>query len=304
VSSDLVNFLLEHHMPLFQNRSVEVSVGVYFDPDHGFLLGFNPKWRGYSFAMKKFQDTDANHEFVALNAFREMVRQDLYKATTKPLFDFKVQNRRSQRTGQATDYRYIGFEIDPNERLQILPQNLGAARRLIYLPVDQFDPADLLTWTTREIRDVLLNQHVSVAVIMRRTSATETEFLMVRYPSYRGYFPIASRVRNSASAALVAREAIINDTGYRIRVNLGDSLVVRDRHHSPRYNCERNFHFELFEVGFQGDLQKAHDELEASLDKIGLLWKWIPQSALDSETFDLSDTVPAIREALKTIAKR
>lgn len=283
-------------------RTVDVAVAVYFaGPEVGFLLAFNPKWKGYAFPSRRIRDTDASPAFAALEAFRDAVGLPQRGATAEPLFYSEVK-RESQRTGQLTNYRYHVFQIQPSGGAA-LDVPTGAACRLLYLPVGGFATADLVTWTARHvIGELVENQNVAVAVVVREGRAGR-EYLMVQPRHYGGAFPVASRIRADVSARFQAREGFRTDTGYQPATVAGEPVVVTDRHHSPRFGCDRQFVYHLVRLELPGvDLHDPNGPLAEAMRARECLGRWVPDADLDDPAANgLSETIGPIRGALRGI---
>lgn len=315
---------------MFSRRTLDVGVAVVFEPSWGFFLGYNPRWHGYTFPMRKRRMTDVDLGHTALEALREATDLPLRGATYRPLVALEIEGE-SHGTGKRTRYRYHAFEIDPPVLLsaEIAPHGFGCRRG--FLKPDQIAPpaldgsthsaaastesgavvmaplgADLVTWSTRRLVEELVgNQRVALAVICRR-GAEGPEFLMSRNASYGGYFPIAGRCRTEAQPGYEVREAIRADIGYPRRPHVGGPLVREERHFSPRFQCERHFVHTLFPVTFPGvDLHDQNSELNYWLERSGLLWRWVAVDELENPAAnDLSPTIANIRDGLRQIARQ
>jgi hypothetical protein len=199
----------------------------------------------------------------------------------------------SQRTGEPTRYRYHVFQVEPP----------GAGKTPSGVPAPG---PNLVTWSTRRIVEELIgNQQVAVAVICRRGVAGP-EFLMNRNTNYGGYFPIASRCRTEGLPSFEVRQAVLADLGYRWQVQVGEPVVVEERHVSSRFQCERHFVHSLFPVSLPGvDLAASSKELDHWLDRSGLSWRWVAAADLDApEANGLSPTIAMIRDALRKVANQ
>ncbi len=315
---------------MFSYRTLDVAVAVVFEPDWGFFLGYNTHWHGYTFPMRKRRMTDVDLAHGALEALREATDLPLRGATVQQLVALDIEGE-SQRTGRPTRYRYHVFQVDPPVVLsaEVVPHGFACQRGFLMpqhiAPAAPDSPpqpaagsrnarsttpaplgADLVTWSTRRIVEELIgNQRVAVAVVWRR-GVEGPEFLMNRNANYGGYFPIAARCRTDASPRFEVRQAIPADTSYRPSVEVGEAVVVEDRHFSPRFQCERHFVYNLFPVTFRRvDLSQSGNALDDCLERSGLLWRWVPDNELDDpEPNDLSPTIPTIRDALRQIARQ
>jgi hypothetical protein len=129
---------------------------------------------------------------------------------------------------------------------------------------------------------------------------------MNRNANYGGYFPIAARCPTEASPRFEVRQAVLADIGYRRRIEVGEAMVVEERHFSPRFQCERHFVHSLFPVTFSGvDPGTSGNKLDDCLERSGLLWRWVAADELgDPEGNDLSPTIAKIRDALRHIARQ
>jgi hypothetical protein len=306
-------------------RKIDVSVAVAFEPELGFFLSYNQRWHGYAFPMRKRRMTDPDLAAGALAALRDATELPLRGATVSPLAALEVQGE-SSRTGEPTLYRYHAFDVQvaPDLSGQVVPHGFGC-RCGFLKPHDIAPPgaespeeekgavfmpaaADLVTWSTRRIVEELIgNQRVAIAAICRR-GAAGPEYLMNRNANYRGYFPIAARCRHDAQPKFEVREAVREDSGYRPWVTIGNpEPAVTNSHFSPRFQCERRFVYLAFPVSPPARirLDQPDNEFEESLARSGLLWRWVPDDALDDPAaHDLSPTIPVIREALRKCAAR
>jgi hypothetical protein len=276
-----------------------VVVALVFDPERGFFLGFNEKWRGYTLPMTRLRSTDVDAATAALRAIRDAVEQPLRSATARPL-EYVVHEGRSGRTGRSALYRYQVFEVDPNEALP----DEGFGGRQGFLLYEQLLAAELVTWSTRfMLRDLMENQQVAVAVISRRGPA-EREFLLVRTPRYDGYFFPASRFRTDTRPTWEAIEAVRGDTGYQAPIRPGPAVVVEDIHFSPRYGRERRFVFHVVSISLPAvQLEKSPNTLEERLQQTEAVWRWVAESELaDPAANDLSATVAPLLPAVRQVA--
>lgn len=292
---------------LFGQPTRLLAVAVAFDPDHGFFLSFNPRWKGYAFPMRKVAaEDDALMSAAALDALREAAELPLAGASAKPLTYLRVQGV-SGRTGARTVYRMHVYEVDMPLPLSMEVPTRGFACRRGFLRPEGFATADLLSWNTRAVVGELLdNQEVALAVICRRGPAG-AEFLMLRYPNYGGYFPPASRIRTDVEARYEAQKALRQDTGYRARVTAGETVEARDEHFSPRYDCRRTFVFHLVQLALSDriDLNDADNAFEERMAQAGVLYRWVPASDLANPGVNgLSPTVKAIGPQLLALAGR
>jgi|GEM_PF-7043988 len=284
-------------------RIVDVAVGVYFhSSEAGFLLAYNRAWHGYSFPSRKVRKIEAGPDFAAREAFREATGLPLHHMTTQPLFYSEIE-RESQRTGQVTRYRYHGFEIQPGIDFAAHGIPTGPACKLLYLPIERFPAADLVTWTAQHVvAELMENQHVALAAVVRETPAGR-EYLMIRYPSYRGYFPIASRIRSDVRPRAQAREGFRHDTGYQAATEAGEPVQATDRHHSPRFGCTRDFIYHTTRLTLpRVNLLEPDNILEQTLERNGVLWRWVPDAELDDPSGNgLSSTIAVIRDVLRRL---
>jgi hypothetical protein len=295
-----------------RRRVVDVGVAVYYEGGLGFLQAFNPKWQGYSFPMRKLRATDFEPAVAAREAFREAVGFPLHRLEAVPLFFSEVE-RESQRTGRMTRYRYHGFEIRPDGDLLIAGEArpsaaltgptgvpFGPACRLLFLSHGDFATADLLTWTARHVHAELVNnQHVAVAVVARQAPGGGREFLMVRNWNY-GWFPPASRVRGEVEPRFQAQQGFRDDTGYTGQLVAGAARPITDRHHSPRFDCPRDFVFHLVPLTLPGvDLTRSDNELARAMARRGTHADWVPEAHLaNPAAHGLSPTLAVIRDHL------
>ncbi|HEX5270658.1 MAG TPA: NUDIX domain-containing protein [Gemmataceae bacterium] len=280
--------------PMFWQRTRDVIAAVVYDPDRGFLLAHNEKWGAYAFPMRKRRPTDHDDAFTAREALREALALPLPRAEAKPL-EHVVYRGTSWRTGREGVYRYQAFEVDPGEAL---PAG-GFGRRHGFLRTDDLVGADLVTWSTKLIvKELMENQEVALAVLCR-PGAEGREFLMVRSPTYRGYFFPASRLTSDDPPLWEAVSALRRDTGYFAPIRGGTAAVVPDIHFSPRFDCPRRFVFHVVPVTLPAvDLSATANTLEETLRRTGVLWRWVEEAELaDPSRNGLSPTVAAVREA-------
>jgi hypothetical protein len=280
--------------------------------------------------MRKRRMTDDHLGHSAIEALRDTTDLPLRGATVQPLATLEIEGE-SRRTREPARYRYHVFQVNPPVALssEIVP--LGFACRCVFLRPQEIVPptpeslgqppdapgkrrslvaapggADLVTWSTRRIVEELIsNQQVAEAVICRR-GAGGPEFLMHRNANYGGYFLIAGRCRSEAEPRMEVTLAVEDDTGYRRRVEVGAAVVVEERHHSHRFQCERRFVHHLFPVQFPAvDLGRAGNDLDYSLDRSGLQWRWVANEQLDDpEAQGLSPTIAVLRNTLRQIAQQ
>jgi hypothetical protein len=281
------------------DSSRSVMVALVYEPERGFFLGFNEKWRGYTLPMTRLRPTDVDAAAAARPALRDAVEQPLRSATAR-LLEYVVHEGRSGRTGRDALYRYQVFEVDPNETL---PDD-GFGGRHGFITYERLLAADLVTWSTRIIlRELMENQQVAVAVISRQ-GATEREYLMICSPSYNGYFFPASRFRTDTRPTWEAVEAVRGDTGYQAPIRPGPAVVVEDVHSSPRYGRERRFVFHVVPVSLPAvQLGKSPNTLEERLHQTEAVWRWVSESELaDPAANDLSATVTPLLPAVRQVA--
>jgi hypothetical protein len=183
----------------------------------------------------------------------------------------------------------------------------GLACRRGFLKPEGFRTADLLTWNTQAVVSELLdNQEVALAIVCRR-GETGPEFLMIRSPNYRGYFPPASRIRTDVSPRFEAQQALQRDTGYRARIAAGEILTASDTHHSHRYDCTRTFNFHLVQLALGDRVNLSHfdNDFEQRLIQSGVLYRWVPAGELAQPgAYGLSPTVAALAPQLLALAGR
>ncbi len=278
-------------------RRQHVIVAVVFDPQRGFFVSFNEKWRGYAFPMHKRRDWEAD-SLTALSALREAVQLPLPDATAQAL-GYLEYRRRSSNTGQDTWYYYHAFEVNPGVPLP----GGGFAERHGFLSCDLLLAGGLVvTWSTRAIvYELMDNQVVSVAVVCRPGRAGR-EYLMVQNNRHDGYFFPASRRKTDAPAAVEAEEALRGDTGYTGMVSVGQVLSTEERHFSPRFGRERRFVFHLVPITLP-DPSRALAALERSMRRNGARWRWVSEMELaDPAAHHLSPTLTVLRPLLASLA--
>jgi hypothetical protein len=308
----------------FSRRIIDVAVAVVYEPDLGFFLHYKPRWHGYSLPMRNQLQTDVNWDHTALEALRAATKLQLpwESALVEKLLHLEIEGV-SQGIGKTTLYRYHVFQVKLRglSLAELVPQ--GFACRCGFLKPEQMVPvaanfpstaitadirkttstlADLVTWSTREIVDELIgNQQVAVAVICRPGVNKKAEYLMMPNHNYGGDFLSASRCRSELAPLAQVREAIQKDTGYLPRVVVdGVPIVVEDRHHSSRFDCERRFVYHLFPVKIPEEDLADFEKVMRQLDR---KWRWVSAQELDDPTAnDLSPTIAVIRDALQQIA--
>jgi hypothetical protein len=293
-----------------QTKRVIVAV-VYDQERRGFLLVYNPRWKGYTFPTRPWPAgnvADALQERKvcerqALAAFREDLGPRLGEATEPHWMERIEAHGVSGRTGRPTHYLFDVVTLRPVEPL---PAG-GFAGRFGWLTAEEILadaepdglPVRLVTWTTRRILAGLLeDQQVAVAIVSR-LQAGQREYLMLLNRYAKWFFP-AKRMDDEVSADRTIRYEFLRDAHYYgSGIDVAPAEVVSLEQHTGHLGT-RQYTFHLQRTTFPGvDLAKSGNRLEASLDQAGKPSKWIPAQDLHEPLSDnISPTVRGLRETV------
>ena len=286
-------------------RHVTVAVGVVFDPDAGFLLFHNDRWKGYAFPMKKCPP-DVEPADAALAALDDDSPLRFPEATARPIAVVGAFGT-SGGTGAETYYDYQVHELDPGP----VREGPVADTRAEFFSYEKLLASPEVTWSTKEIvRAMVEFQEVSVGVIQRQ-NARGREFLLVYHPSYGYFFPTARR-KTGSPAEDMAVQAVHWDTGYSGKLTATRCAEVPNVHESTRFGGrKREYRFHLCRIDVCGvDLTAAGNPLETSIEnfaqamtkaKVPLgpngYWAWFTEEQLRAGT-GLSPTIAVLLPAV------
>lgn len=244
-------------------RHVPVAVGVVFDPEAGFLLFHNDRWKGYAFAMKKCP-ADVEPADAALAALDDDSPLRFPEAAARPVAVVGAFGT-SGRTGEETYYDYQVHELDPGP----VREGPVADTRAKFFSYDKLLASPEVTWSAKEIARAMVEfQEVSVGLIQRQNTGGR-EFLLVYHPSYGYFFPTARRKTGSPPEDM-AVQAVHWDTGYTGTFNATWRAEVPDVHESSRFGVrKREYRFHICPIDVCGvDLTAADNPLATSLEDL------------------------------------
>ena len=189
-------------------RYQTVVVGVIYDPQRGFLLRFNKRWKQYAFIMKKTTPEDDPEE-LALVALDDDLQLKFPAASARPL-DRVGAIGPSGRTGENTYYDYYVYQLDKGD------QRRGSAKgsEAAFLTYEELQASAEVTWTTKEIAQALVESREIVTAVLVCAGERGPECLLVHdHPTYGYFLPSAGR-RTQDPPDKIAALAVELDTGY------------------------------------------------------------------------------------------
>jgi hypothetical protein len=301
---------------LFERRRTQRAVvAVVYDRERKkFLVVFNPRWKGYTFPVRRFRRTVASDP-LRVRAYAEQEARAALLSDLGPELGEAAEAHWMDRidvvgvsgaTNEETFYRYDIVTLVP---VNPLPDGPFAARFgfLTAQEIRDSDPDELgpnarvVTWTTWQVLTRLLDlQKVAVAVVCRKVNGRR-EYLMTLNRHGKWFFP-ARRMDDPATAEqLVVYE-------FKLKANyLGPIDPARD---GPAVEMEqdtahlgpRSYTFHLRKVNFpQEDLTLPGNRLEAALYEAGIPFRWVEEGILNPPAADVSHTVAGLYAAVTSL---
>jgi hypothetical protein len=281
-----------------------------YDPERGFLLRFNNRWKQYAFIMKKTTPDD-DPEALALIALDDDLSLKFPAASARPL-DRVGAIGPSGWTAENTYYDYCVYRLDMGE------QRSGSAKgsEAKFFTYGQLQASPEVSWSTKEIAKALVESREIVAAVVLRPSNRGHECLLVDdSPGYGYFFPSAGR-RTQDPPDKIAALAVELDTGYTGIVEANWVNEVEFLQTSQRFG-QRSVRFrchvcraDLPGCDLNADSSPLSDALrtvearEAAKERqFGSLgyWHWFPLEELGSAE-SVSPTVSAILSEVRRAA--
>ena len=299
--------------PLKRRRTQRVVVAVVYDPQRQkFLVVFNPRWKGYSFPVRKFRRSGAadplRERDHAVQAARAALLSDLGPSLGEVAEAHWMDRIEvpgvSGRTGEETLYRYEIVTLVPVNPLPDGPfaGRVGflSAQEIRDSDPDELGPlARVVTWTTWQVLTRLLDaQKVAVAVVCREI--TGREYLMTLNRHGKWFFP-ARRIDDHATAEqMVVYEFKIN-ADYLGRIQITDGPIV-ELEQNTLHLGPRNYTFHLCKASFPKEhLTLPGNQLEAALYKSGIPFKWVKEGDMKPLAANVSPTVEGLYDAVMSM---
>jgi hypothetical protein len=281
----------------FVTRKQHAVVAVVYDPDHRkFLVGFNSRWGGYTFPLRrkrvsptfdplKDRDnaiTDARQAVMAdLNLSEDLIREAHW------MDRIRVKGV-SGRTKEPTVYTYDIVTVLLNDSL---PEGVFAGATG-FLSADEIRDSDpetpgpnrrMVTWTTVQVLTRLLDhQQAAVAIVSRERNGVR-EYLMTRN-RYGWFFPATRMGDEVPSERLVVAE--FNQKAKYLGRIVPDPVGHEvEMEQDTAHLGPRNYTFQLHRVRFpQEDLTLSGNRLEQALDAAEIRFCWVSEGELTAGT--------------------
>jgi hypothetical protein len=302
--------------PFKRRRVLRVVVAVVYDPERQkFLVVFSPRWRGYSFPVRRFRRGGASDPLrerdhavqEARAALLSELGPSLGEAADAHWMDRIEVPGVSERSGEETLYRYEIVTLVP---VNPLP-NGPFAHRFGFLSAQEIrdsDPDELgpsarvVTWTTWQVLTRLLDAQRVAAAVVSRISNAQREYLMTLNRHGKWFFPARRMDDPGTAEQLVVYEFKIEaDYLGRIEVTEGPTVEMEQNtlHLGPR-----SYTFHLRKAYFpQEDLTLPGNHLEAALFKAGIPFRWVKEGDMEAPAVEISPTVEGLYAAVMSMER-
>lgn len=297
--------------PFKRRRTQRVVVAVVYDPGRQkFLVVFNPRWKGYSFPVRRFRRSGASDPLRERDHAVQEARAALLSDLGPSLGDAAEAHWMdrievpgvSGRTGEEALYRYDIVTLLP---VNPLPDG-SFASRFGFLPAQEIrdsDPDELgpnarvVTWTTWQVLTRLLDaQRVAVAVVCREFNG-QREYLMTLNRHGKWFFPARRMDHVGTAEQLVVYEFKIK-ADYLGRIDVLEGPTVEMEQNTPHLG-PRSYTFYLRKANFpQEDLTLPGNRLEGALYKAGILFRWVKEGDMKPLADEISPTIVGLRAAV------
>ncbi len=159
-------------------------------------------------------------------------------------------------------------------------------------------PASVVTWTTWQVLTRLLDaQNVAVAVVYREDKV-QREYMMTLNRNGKWFFP-ARRMDNPGTAEQLVVYEFKIAADYLNHIDPAESGPTVEMEQNTAHLGPRSYTFHLRKVRFpQEDLTLPGNQLECSLYKAGISFRWVKEGDMKPLAANISPTVEGLSEAV------